>query len=167
MRQRLRGREWQAACLALLLIVLVEGGLLFTRGVSTGDSMPSSPPHIPLLAHATLLRTERVVSDQPSQTWYYSVPKFSMDDVLPFYRAQATHLGWRCFTSLATTHAQQGGKPLTGTGMYITAISGATFIQINTGSLEYGGGIVGDRLDDGSIGLKIALESSDNAPPCG
>lgn len=167
MRQRLRGREWQAACLALLLITLVEGGLLFSRSAAHVDGMTSSPPHIPLLAHASLLRTENVVSDGPSQTWYYSVPAFSMDDVLPFYRAQATHLGWRCFTSLATTQAQQGGKPLTGTGMYITAISGDTYIQINTGSLEYGGGIVGDRLDDGSIGLKIALESTDNAPRCG
>ena len=166
MRKRLRGREWQAACVALLLIALVEGGLLFTHGASSSDGMPSSPPHIPLLAHATLLRTENVVSDQPSQTWYYSVPKFSVEDVLPFYRAQATHLGWRCFTSLATTQAQQGGKPLTGTGMYITAISGDTLIQINTGSLDYGGAIVGDRLDDGSIGLKIALEAADHVP-CG
>lgn len=165
MRQRLRGREWQSVCLALLLVVLAEGGLLLTRGAPNNDGMPSRPPHIPLLPHATLLRTENLISER-SQVWYYSVPHFSIDDVLPIYRSQATHLGWRCFTSLASSQAQQGGKTLSGTGMYITAISGDTFIQINTGSLDYGGGVIGDRLDDGSIGLKIALESADNAPPC-
>lgn len=128
--------------------------------------MPSSPPHIPLPAHATLLRAENLLSEH-SQTWYYTVPQFSVDGVLPYYHAQSARHSWRCFTSLASTQIQQGGKPVSGTGMYITAISGSQFIQINTGSLDYGSNLVGDHLDGGSIGLKIVLESADNAPHCG
>lgn len=164
MRQRLRGWEWQATCLALLLVALVESGLLVAQiGASRGGGMPSSPPHIPLPAHLTLLRTENLLSEH-SQAWYYSVTKLSIDDVLPYYQAQATHLGWRCFTSMASTQIQQGGRSVAGSGMYITAVSGATYIQINTGSLDYGGGLVGERLDDGAIGLKVVLESADNSP---
>lgn len=166
MRQRLRGREWQVACLALLLVALVESGLLFAGGSPKSAFMSSSPPNIPLPKHTTLLRAENFLSED-SQAWYYSVSRFSVDNALPYYRDQAKRLGWRCFTSLGSTQIQQGGKPVSGTGMYITAISGKTFIQINTGSLAYGSDLVGDNLDDGTIGLEIVLESADNTRPCG
>lgn len=163
MWKRLRGHEWRAAALALLVVVVVESGALALGvGSPSGSGALAGPPHIPLPAHSTLLRTENLLTEQ-SQAWYYSVANFSEDQILSYYQAQAKRLGWRCFDSLASTQIQQGGQPVSGTGMYITAVTGKVKIQLNSGSLEYGSGIAGDRLDDGAVALKVVLEPAGKA----
>jgi hypothetical protein len=149
---------YQAMALVLLAIVLAESAVLLVRQAPAPmNAVAQLPPTIPLPAGAALARTEDLLTEH-IQSWYYNVPHFSEDAVLAFYRAQLAQHAWRCFASMASTNIQQGGQPITGTGMYITAVRGATKVVINSGSMAYGETILGDMLDPDAVALKISIE---------
>lgn len=148
----------------LLAVVLVESAVLLVRQAPTPVNAVAQPPStIPLPAGATLARTENLLTEH-IQSWYYNVPHFSEDAVLAFYRVQLAQHAWHCFASMASTNMQQGGQPITGTGMYITAVRGATKVTINSGSLAYGETILGDMLDPDAVALKISIEPAQQVP---
>lgn len=161
MRRRVRGHGWQVVSLALLVIVLVESGLLATQPSSTATVMtPRGPANVPLPPHSTLARTQ-ILIDEGSQEWDYSVAGSSVDTVLSYYQAQTKRLGWRCYSSMTMLNNQQGGQPISGVGVYISAVHAGTKIQVVSGDLIYGSNLVGEPLATGSVGLRIVLEPAD------
>ncbi|HKB46695.1 MAG TPA: hypothetical protein VKC57_03300 [Ktedonobacterales bacterium] len=155
---------YQVVTLVLLAVVLVESAVLLVRQAPAPvNAVAQLPSTIPLPVGAALARTDDLLTEH-IQNWYYDVPHFSEDAVLAFYRAQLAQHAWRCFASMASTNIQQAGQPITGTGMYITAVRGATKVMINSGSLAYGGTILGDTLDPDAVALKISIEPAQQTP---
>jgi hypothetical protein len=144
------------------MVVLAESGILVLAPRQAGTQVsPPSSPGIPVPPDSTLVRTEDVITDH-LQVWYYTVPHFSEDAVLAYYRSRLSGQGWRCFTWMASINNEQNGKPLTGSGMYITATRDHSRLQINSGNMAYGESILGSllepMLDPGAVALKVSLE---------
>jgi hypothetical protein len=162
MKVRLWDKRYQVLSALLLIVVLAESGILFLVPRQAGTQVsPPSPSGIPLPPDSTLVRTEDVITDH-LQVWYYTIPHFSEDAVLAYYRSRLSRQGWRCFTSMGSINNEQNGQPLSGSGMYITAMRDHTRLQINSGSMAYGESILGSllepMLDPGAVALKVSLE---------
>lgn len=158
--------KYQLLSLLLLIAVIVEGGLLIATHnarprAAAGLSSPP-PPDIPLPPHSTLTRTENLLSEG-SQNWYYSVADSSEATIVAFYHQSLKAGAWTCVSATASTNIQRQGQPVSGTGVYITALRNGVKVELDSGSLDYGSSILNDRLDSGAVALRITLEPAKGA----
>jgi hypothetical protein len=141
----------------VLLVVVAGGGFVIGRKSAPATSATIPPWDVPLPANARLTRTETYFIDNV-HNWYYMVARNSEDGLIAFYQAQLPKDGWRCVTSMKTTHMTYYGQSLAGTGVYLTALRGMTKAQVYMGDQEYGAFLLSDDLPDGSIALKLSFE---------
>lgn len=156
------GKPFQALSLVLFVALLAESSFLVWNLAHPGGD---PAPNVPVPAHSALSRTEHLLTQQ-AWNWYYSVPQDTEHGVLAFYQPLLQADGWKCITTMGTTNPQQRGQPVTGAGMFITAVRGATKVEVNAGTLAYGESILGDMLDPGAVALKLTLEPA-QAGECG
>lgn len=151
----------QIVTLCVLVALAGIGGYLLhgTPGSPSPDSQV--PPSTPVPAHASLVRTELYLNEH-IQNWYYTIPHSSVEEGMAFYQSQLPQWGWQCVTEMTNTNISYAGQMLSGTGIYITALRGATKAQIYVGDQAYGSWLLQYDLSDDAIALKVSLEPAGN-----
>ena len=158
-----RGKRRIAQIVVLCVLVALAGigGYFLHRAPAAASSDSQTPPSMPVPAHASLVRTETYLNEHV-QNWYYTVPQLSVEEGMAFYQSQLPQMGWTCVTTMTNTNIIYAGQMLSGTGVYITALRGATEAQIYMGDQGYGAWLLQYKLPDTAIGLKVSLEPAEN-----
>ncbi len=152
-----RQRRWQVVAVALLMFLSGGVGYLIQGNGGAVAADKALPTTMPLPAHATLTRAEHFVTDE-IDNWYYTIPQMDNDAISAYYQAQLPRHGWRCIMAMKSLNSTVNGQQFTASSIYLTALRGATKLQLTTAGGDYGAYLIQDDVPDGAVALKISLE---------